>query len=408
MVYIGVKWCLKTETWKECSGELKVVAGPLLLTLAVALPSPKQLVCYCTSRVGTASSKTWVAVFGDDKAPGPPYHGAGFPFPFFLPIYPSQDLYFVSYTTLESTSAADVPFSLCALHATADVDFLPLKLSAWKAWRESMGPCGAAHAQVNVYETLQSAFDFLWNPAEVCSGDDFFADEDVETDLQLIKQPVTDAGGGVMDAGTPSLTAENKEKSKDVHLLHVHGVETNVDSSDEEYDDGNENQDGAGASDEEDGDGEDEGDDIYDEDDGDDEDDDGDGDGDENGDGDDEEDDEDDEDEDKEKEDMDMDEDGDDNGDGEDDAQKMDSVAVDYEDDQEGDALSAALSVTSKKTKTNTTTRATPNGRSRVAPKAVSKAVSKATPKAVSKAVSKAAPKAVSRAMPASLKTSFF
>ena len=326
--------------------------------------------CYCTSRVGVQSEghHAWIAAFGSGSGDGSgsggkhgngnknasgvggktgptPFHGGHFPFPFFLPVYGFHDIYFVSYVTPATDVGGDAPFFLGrAVHAGKDCSFQPLRVSAWNAWCERMRPGGELYAQVNVYETLQLAFDCLWRPVEEMAGDDFLADEDVETDLQLIKQPrsvlLVAEDGGAFDSAVGGVPAFASPDNKDARHGPTRSSEraralTNDDktdgaqsSEDDDYDDGEDDTGMSEGDDEDDGEGE------------------GDGDGDDDHDLEEDDNVEEDEDEDNAEEDDEKDkEDGEEDNelDGDDDDDKLNGIAVDY--DEGGDEN---VSITSK------------------------------------------------------------
>ena len=210
---VGVKWSVQTESWQE-SGNLAVdLNTPGTLQINGVSPF-KQLICYCTARVNDSErSETWIAAFceREKQHTDVPFHAAHFPFPFSLPLYPMQDVYFVSYAVKREGCVSQAPFTLGPVHsASNDLVFLALTPAAWKVRREELSKDVPAS---KVYETLQLAFDFLLGEGPLdAPTDEFFADEEVETDLLLMKQPrglaesATTASGS---SGQPSSAASS-------------------------------------------------------------------------------------------------------------------------------------------------------------------------------------------------------
>lgn len=198
----GVRWSTETESWHNEPALSQVPSA----SFEICKQTGQSLVCYCSKRLNV---NDWVSVFGPSiSATDEPYHCAKLPFPFMLPVYPKRDLYFVLYT---EDAKHTVPFILGPKDSTAPVKFKPLTVDKWQDMLALMFQ--EANDSVGVYGMLQAAFDSYWHTQDSEKEDDFVADDDVATDLLLLKSVSAKLKTGPQ---APSLTEEDWNEEETV------------------------------------------------------------------------------------------------------------------------------------------------------------------------------------------------
>lgn len=231
----GIRWIAATSEWVE-EKQLKRVPVKKTKHLELTYANEYTLICYCTKRI---SETEFLSVFTKrEESTDDPYHCSQLPFPFYLPVYPRSDLFFVMYTEKSNPYAASIPFFLGPRDKIGTVSFKSLSMQTWS---DVLLTC-TAEADNGEYNMLQNAFDVLWEHAPD-DEDDFFADDEVTTDLMLLTNATVTAAAASSDAQLqlPSSTYEEEwnedEPIVDSRTGFVVEKSVAVNSEDEESDD---------------------------------------------------------------------------------------------------------------------------------------------------------------------------